>query len=166
MQCAGNANTNVRFQVNAAFEQILFPWHTWARSKGFENKRVWVAVWPGVGEKFFAWSTTPRWQCGLWGGLSNGTVLPMMATQLGQFYHKSLPWRHNERSGISNHQRLDCLLNILLRRRSKKTSKLCVTGLCEGNSLVTVAYRHKRPVTRKIFPFDDIIMSLQSSRMS
>ena len=27
----------------------------------------------------------------------------------------------------------DCLLNGLFRRRSKKTSKLCVTGLCAGN---------------------------------
>ena len=31
----------------------------------------------------------------------------------------------------------DCLLNRLFRRRSKKTSKLRVTGLCAGNSLVT-----------------------------
>ena len=30
-----------------------------------------------------------------------------------------------------------CLLNRLFRRRSKKTSKLSVTGLCEGNSPVT-----------------------------
>ena len=44
-----------------------------------------------------------------------------------------LQWRHNERDGVSNHQPLDCLLNRLLRRRSKKTSKLRVTGLCAGN---------------------------------
>ena len=30
-----------------------------------------------------------------------------------------------------------CLLNRLFRRKSKKTSKLCVTGLCGGNSPVT-----------------------------
>ena len=30
-----------------------------------------------------------------------------------------------------------CLLNGLFRRRSKKTSTLCVIGLCEGNSPVT-----------------------------
>ena len=30
-----------------------------------------------------------------------------------------------------------CLLNRLFRRRSKKTSKLRITGLCAGNSLVT-----------------------------
>ena len=45
----------------------------------------------------------------------------------------SLQWRHNERDGVSNHLRLDCLLNRLFKRRSKNTPKLGVTGLCEGN---------------------------------
>ena len=49
----------------------------------------------------------------------------------------ALQWRHNERGGVSNHKRLDYLLNRLFRRRSKKTSKLRVTGLCEGNPPVT-----------------------------
>ena len=49
----------------------------------------------------------------------------------------SLRWRHNERDGVSNHQPHDCLLNRLIRCRSKKTSKLRVTGLCAGNSPVT-----------------------------
>ena len=35
---------------------------------------------------------------------------------------------------VSNHQPHHCLLNRLFRRRSKKTSKLRVTGLCVGNS--------------------------------
>ena len=47
---------------------------------------------------------------------------------------KSLLWRHNGHDSISNHQPHDCLLNRLFRRRSKKTSKLCVTGLFVGNS--------------------------------
>ena len=42
----------------------------------------------------------------------------------------SLQWRHNERDAVSNHQTRDCLLNLLFRRRSKKASKLRVTGLC------------------------------------
>ena len=46
----------------------------------------------------------------------------------------TLQWRHNGRDGVSNHQPHDCLLNRLFRRRSKKTSKLRVTGLCAGNS--------------------------------
>ena len=36
--------------------------------------------------------------------------------------------------GVSNHLPHDYLLNRLFRHRSKKTSKLCVTGLCAGNS--------------------------------
>ena len=35
MQYARNANSNVSLQVNASFVQILFPWHTWVRSKGY-----------------------------------------------------------------------------------------------------------------------------------
>ena len=45
-----------------------------------------------------------------------------------------LQWRHNGHDSVSNHQPHDCLLNGLFRRRSKKTSKLRVTGLCVGNS--------------------------------
>ena len=64
-----------------------------------------------------------------------------------------LHWRHNDHDGVSNHQPHDCLLNRLLRRRSKKTSKLRVTGLCAGNSPGTVNSPHKWPVTRKCFHF-------------
>ena len=71
---------------------------------------------------------------------------------------KSLQWRHNGRDGVSNHQPHDCLLNRLFRRRSKKTSQLRVTGLCAGNSPATGEFPHKWPVTRKMFPFDDVIM--------
>ena len=46
----------------------------------------------------------------------------------------SLRWRHNGNDSVSNHQPQDCLLNRLFRRRSKKTSKLRVTGICAGNS--------------------------------
>ena len=49
----------------------------------------------------------------------------------------ALQWRHNGRDGVSNHQPRHYLLNRLFRHRSKKTSKLRVTGLCAGNSLVT-----------------------------
>ena len=34
-----------------------------------------------------------------------------------------LQWLHNERDGVSNHWRIDCLLNRLFRCRSKKTPK-------------------------------------------
>ena len=48
--------------------------------------------------------------------------------------NNSLQWRHNERDSVSNHQPHNCLLNRLFRRRSKKISKLRVTGLRAGNS--------------------------------
>ena len=38
-------------------------------------------------------------------------------------------YSHLGRDGVSNHQPHDYLLNRLFRRRTRKTSKLCVTGL-------------------------------------
>ena len=71
---------------------------------------------------------------------------------------QALQWRHNWRDSFSNHQPYDCLLNRLFRRRSKKTSKLRVIGLCAENSPGTGEFPAQRPVTRKMFPFDDVIM--------
>ena len=48
--------------------------------------------------------------------------------------YKPLQWRHNGRECISNHQPHDCFLNRLSRHKSKKPSKLRVTGLCVGKS--------------------------------
>ena len=45
-----------------------------------------------------------------------------------------LPWRYNERDCVSNHQPHYCLLNRLFGHRSKKASKIRVTGLWVGNS--------------------------------
>ena len=59
-------------------------------------------------------------------------------------YGDPLQRRHNERDGVSNHRRFDCLLNRLSRRRSKKTPKLRVTGLCEGNSPVNGEFPAQR----------------------
>ena len=83
-----------------------------------------------------------------------------------------LELRHNERDGVSNHQPHDCSLNRLFRRRSKKTSKLSdqrkhqsfhwpfsvLLAFGAGKSPVPVNSPHQRPVTRKMFPFDDVIM--------
>ena len=48
----------------------------------------------------------------------------------------ALLWRHNGRGSVSNHQPHDCLLNRSCRCKSKKTSKIRVTGLCAWNSPV------------------------------
>ena len=73
----------------------------------------------------------------------------------------SLRWRHSEWDGVSNHQPHDCLLNRLSGHRSKKTLKPRVTGLCAWNSPGPMNSPHKWPVTRKPFPFDDVIMLLR-----
>ena len=67
----------------------------------------------------------------------------------------SSQWRHTGRYGISNHRRLDCLLNRLFRCRSMKTSKLRVTGLSPVDS------PHKGPSNAEMFPFDDVIIRLK-----
>ena len=56
----------------------------------------------------------------------------------------SLRWRHNEHDCVSIHQRFECLLNRLFRPRSKKTSKIPVTGLCLGNSPETGEFPTQR----------------------
>ena len=68
----------------------------------------------------------------------------------------SLHWRHNERDGVSNHQPHDSLR--LFRRRSKKTSKLRVTGLCAWNSPGTDEFPAQMASNAEMFPFDDAIM--------
>ena len=44
----------------------------------------------------------------------------------------SLQWRHNERDGVSNHRRIDCLLNPLFRRRSKKNQSSASRRVSNG----------------------------------
>ena len=82
-------------------------------------------------------------------------------------------WRHSEHNGVSNHQLHGCLLNRLFRRKSKKTPKNSVTDLCVcvcvwgggggggggGIRRWPVESLHKGPVTPKMFPFDDVIMT-------
>ena len=102
--------------------------------------------------------------------ISHGIIFDMQFCKISQVQNaynishwmimlSTLQWRHNECDGVSNHQPRDCLLNRLFRRRSKKTSKLCVTCLCEGNSPVTGEFPAQRPVMRKMFPFDDVILN-------
>ena len=70
-----------------------------------------------------------------------------------------LRWRHNEHDGVSNHQRFDCLLDRLFRPRSKKTSSSASLAFVRGIHRWPVNSPHKGPVTRKMFPFDDVMMA-------
>ena len=69
----------------------------------------------------------------------------------------TLQWSHNERDGVSNHQPHDYLLNRLFRHKSKKTSKLRVTGLCAVNSPVTGEFPAQMASNAENYPVDDII---------
>ena len=75
---------------------------------------------------------------------SAGTVMTKSGPLHMWDQHCTLRWRHNGCDSISNHQPHDCLLNRLFRRRSKKTSKLCATGLSAGNSPVTGEFPAQR----------------------
>ena len=48
--------------------------------------------------------------------------------------------------------------STFIQTQIKETSKLRVTGLCVGNSPGPLNSPHKGPVTRKMFPFDDVIV--------
>ena len=70
----------------------------------------------------------------------------------------SLQWRYNGCDGVWNNQPHDCLHNRLFRRRSKKTSKLRVTGLRVGNSPLAGEFPTLMSSNAENFPFDDVIM--------
>ena len=55
---------------------------------------------------------------------------------------------------------------VCSRRRSKKTSKIRVTGLCEGIHRWPVNSPHKGTVTRKMFPFEDVIVKRLTGQVS
>ena len=73
-------------------------------------------------------------------------------------YWISLQWRHNGHDSVSNHQPHHCLLNCLFKRRSKKTSKLHVTGLCAGKSPGTGEFPAQMASNAEMPPFDDVII--------
>ena len=79
----------------------------------------------GVLDKFECW---PSWSC----------------NAVGPIFYELCQWRHNERDDVSNNRHHDCILNRFFRRRSKKTSKLRVTGLYEENSPVTGEFPAQR----------------------
>ena len=112
---------------------------------------LWVFVRPSYFCGFHAFSNKPLRELINWVGTLI-MVLPSPDYVLGtlwwlgeQFLRVcSLRWRCNDRVGVSNHQPYDCLLNRLFRHGWKKTSKLRVTGLCEGNSPVTGEFPAQR----------------------
>ena len=102
-----------------------------------------------------------------------------------------LQWRHNERDGVSNHQPHHCFLNRLFQAQMKENIKsprwrlkspaspLFPQPFIQAQMKENIksprhwplwgeftGHRwnppHKGPVTRKIFPFDDVIMDTRN----
>ena len=102
---------------------------TWGRPRWAHVGHVNLAVW-GCRDAsvellidIYAWQTCIIY-CNIW-----------CIVQRYFMSFKSVQLRHNEH---------DCLLNGFFRRRTKKTSKLCVTGLCEGNPPLTGGFSSQR----------------------
>ena len=70
----------------------------------------------------------------------------------------ALRWRHTGCDSVSNQQPHHCLLNRLFRRRSKKHQSSASLAFVWGIHRGPVNSPHKWPVTRQMFPFDDVIM--------
>ena len=87
---------------------------------------------------------------GIWTGVLKNILLPYLMICLPVLSLKILLWRHNGRGSVSNHQPHHCLLNRLFRRRSKKTSKLRVTGLCARNSPETGEFPTQRANKQRV----------------
>ena len=97
------------------------PWSLWRQCNAFFMSTGWQWIaWMGLMDGcLYVWANVCRW-------LDADYICIL-------FSIASSRWRHNGRDGVSNHQPHDCLLNRLLRRKSKKARKLYVTGLCAGN---------------------------------
>ena len=72
-------------------------------------------------------------------------------------------WRHNEHDGVSNHQPHDCLLNLNSGADQRNHQRSASLAFVRGIHRWPVNSPHKWPVTRKMFPFDDVIM-LQTNK--
>ena len=120
-----------------------------------------MGVWRRVGATPSSWVNMSRCRClDSWrmSGHQQPTCCNIAVFQRCRQWNPSLQWRHDDHDCVTNHRPHGCLLNRLFRRRSKKTPKLRVTGFCARNSPWPVNFPHKRPVTRKMFPFYDVIM--------
>ena len=101
-------------------------------SNAFCQKKT-LAFWLEFHSNLFLWAQLASGQhlFILWLGSEQWRAIYWSNDHLFQWPFR---WRHNGRYGVSNHQPHDCILNRFFRRRSKKASKLCVTGLCAENS--------------------------------
>ena len=90
---------------------------------------------------------------------------PLWAKMRSSFHimtssHFALQWRHNERDGVSIHV---CLPNRLFRTHERNHQSSASLAFVRGIHRSLVNSPHKGPVTRKMLPFDDVIMVIPYS---
>ena len=149
------ANLTIRFEISSSklSRFRFFICHIWRHIQNEIPRSPESICWQSSGCLVDAGGLVPFWcQC-ICNTISTFSVNHHICFLVWTNLCATLQWRHNGLDSLSNHQPHDCLLNHLFRRRSKKTSKLRVTGLWGP-----VNSAHKWPVTRKMFPFDDVIM--------
>ena len=103
------------------------------------------------------WFETPL--ISLWRHCNDGVWRPYDATSPMSHVDSQLQWHHNVRDGAWNHRRLDCLPNRLFRCRSRKRQSSASLSFVRGIRRWPLNVPHKGSVTRKMFIFDDVIMS-------
>ena len=79
---------------------------------------------------------------------------------------RTLQWRHNGHDGVSNHQPHDCWLNRLFRVDQRKHQSSALLAFVRGIHRWPVNSPHTWPVTRKMFPFDDVIMNQATTKQN
>ena len=68
-----------------------------------------------------------------------------------------LQWRHKGRDSVSNYQPHDCFTTVYSDADQRKHQSPASLAFVQGDR-GPVNSPHKWPVTRKMFPFDDVIM--------
>ena len=78
----------------------------------------------------------------------------------------SLQWRHSERNGVLNHPRRGCLIcsTVCSGAEQIKHESFASLAFVRGIHRSPVDSPHKGPVTWKMFPIDDVIMSSNRGR--
>ena len=89
-----------------------------------------------------------------------GVAIVCSTVGSGADQRKHHQWRHNGRDGVSNHHP-HCLLNRLSSAHQRKHHSSTSLAFVRGIHRWRMNSPHKKPVTRKMFAFDDVIMTVR-----
>ena len=127
----------------------IFPWLNDDKPQQC-SWNVYINIW--ILSTSFEWNALCRgWLCSDNAGVRYAvlcdvtirTISSVVSPEFALTWYSS-QWRHNGHDDVANHQPHDCLLNRLVRRISKKTSKLRVTGIREEDSPMTGEFPTQR----------------------